>query len=139
MAQCKARGCKNNKRRNPEKHYFCIPKPTTEEKKHRVQQWLKNLGRGHSIDSFKFGTNSVVCSDHFEKRFIKRDLKAELLGLPVTYRLTDDAVPTIIIQSKDKRRASSRVQRQDKSQKVINMTVQMSSMSGLVCTVYSKL
>ena len=117
MAECKAWGCKNNKRKNPEKHYFCVPKPNTEEKKVRVRKWLHNLGTGHSIDTFKFGANSVVSSDHFEVWYLKRDLKAELLGLPVTHRLTDDAVPTIIKHRKDTAEVSSRAERQQVREK----------------------
>ena len=121
MAQCKAWDCKNNKRHNPEKHYFCVPMPNTEEKKVRVRQWLHNLGTGHSIQTFKFGRNSVVCSDHFEQKYIKRDLKAELLGLPVTHRLTDDAIPTIIKHRSTTAGVSSRKQpRQMREKRKVN-------------------
>jgi len=89
-----------------------VPKPNTEEKKVRVRQWLHNLGAGHSIETFTFGRNSVVCNDHFEQRFFKRDLKAELLGLRVTHRLTDDAIPTIMEHLKTTADVSSREQRQ---------------------------
>ena len=113
MAECKAWGCKNNKRKNPEKHYFCVPKPATEEKKARVRQWLHNLGTGHTLESFTFGRNSVVCEDHFEARFFKRDLQAELLRLPAKHRLTEDAVPTIFIHRKETLEVSQRAQRQE--------------------------
>jgi len=91
---------------------ICVPKPNTEEKKVRVWQWLHTLGTGHSIETFKFGRNSVVCNDHFEQKFFKQNLKAELLGLRVTHRLTDDAIPTIMKHRKNMADVSSREQRQ---------------------------
>jgi len=48
----------------------------------------------------------------FEHKFIKRDLRAKLLGLLVTQRLTDDAMPTIMERRKTTADVSSKEQRE---------------------------
>ncbi|XP_069047993.1 zinc finger protein 628-like isoform X2 [Lepisosteus oculatus] len=96
MWQCKALGCTNSRRKTVKKKFFCVPKPTNPERAVIVKKWLHNLGTGHTLDTFPFGRNAVVCEDHFTPDCYERDLKAELLGCKPKTRLKPDAVPTSV-------------------------------------------
>uniref|UniRef100_A0A673B3Q0 THAP domain-containing protein 1 n=1 Tax=Sphaeramia orbicularis TaxID=375764 RepID=A0A673B3Q0_9TELE len=94
MAECKAYGCTNNKRRNRGKHFFCVPRPIDSTRLELAKRWLHNIGTSYTIQTFPFGRNSVVCEDHFKPTCYKRNLQAELLGTKPLCRLKADAVPT---------------------------------------------
>ncbi len=99
MAECKAFGCLNNKRKNKDKHFFCVPKPSTPARKNIAKQWLHNIGTGKKVNKFTFGANSVVCEDHFEDSCFdeRAALQARLMGWKTRKRLKPDAVPTIFV------------------------------------------
>jgi hypothetical protein len=100
MAECKAWGCTNNKRKNKEKHYFRVPMPSNIERRGIAQQWLHNIGTGYTLKTFPFGSNSFVCEDHFESTCYEVDKVNKVLGLPQRRILKKDAVPTIFIHRK---------------------------------------
>lgn len=107
MRYCSVYGCSNNSAKNKELAYFAFPNPQKD--RERAIIWLENIGTGHDVDSFNF-KRKVVCSKHFDKSAFKRDLQAELLGLPEKKRLNPDAVPTIFdfpSPKKKKRKDSS--------------------------------
>ncbi len=107
MAMCKAFGCTNNKRKHKGKHFFSVPTPSTEERKAIAQRWLHNLGTGHTLKTFRFGRNSVVCEDHFHESCYEENMQARLMGYTANKRLKRDAVPTIFVhrtQKMDKKR-----------------------------------
>ena len=126
MSECKAFGCKHNKRDNKDKHFFCVPKPTNPERSNLALQWLHNIGTGHSLSSFPFGANGVVCQDHFEsKAYLYSDIHNRFYGTPRStprstsrLRLKPDAVPTIFMHkpapdSDKARRVENRVTQQN--------------------------
>ena len=116
MAECKAYGCTNSKRKKQGKHFFRVPIPYNPERRSIAKQWLHNLGTGHTLKTFPFGSNSVVCEDHFEQRCFAEDSVNKTLGLPQRKRLHRDAVPTIFVHRKPKL-DSARSRRFDERQK----------------------
>ncbi|KAM9425031.1 uncharacterized protein KZ484_006594 isoform 1-T2 [Pholidichthys leucotaenia] len=60
-----------------------------------AEKWLHNLGTGHTLKTFPFGRNSVVCEDHFEASCYEGELQAKLLGYKGRLRLKSDAVPSL--------------------------------------------
>ena len=98
MAECKALGCKNKKRKNKDKHYFAVPRPSNDVRKQLALQWLHNLGTGHTLTTFPFGSNSVVCQDHFTEDAFD-SMKVRFYGgssdRPTRLHLKPEAVPTL--------------------------------------------
>ena len=98
MVCCVAFGCKNHQDRQTIRDgkkisYFNIPNP--EKERHRAQIWLKNIGTGFTLKTFKFTKNKRVCSDHFHENCYEIDRNA-VLGYETTKRrLKEGAVPTI--------------------------------------------
>ncbi|XP_062565059.1 uncharacterized protein LOC134227520 [Armigeres subalbatus] len=68
----------------------------------RNKKWLEfcSLSKKDNIN------NKFVCSDHFEKQYLERDLKSELLDGVKRMILTRQAVPTIKKSRRNKRRKS---------------------------------
>ena len=120
MSECKAFGCTNNKRRNKDEKFFCVPKPVNEERKAIAQKWLHNIGTGHTVDKFPFGRNSVVCEDHFEPDCYERNLQAELLGYTGRTRLKPDAVPTIFVHRPEKKNTGRKSRLEKRKQKRVS-------------------
>ncbi|KAF8770762.1 hypothetical protein HNY73_018252 [Argiope bruennichi] len=59
--------------------------------------------------------NAVICSEHFTERDYERDLKNELLGLPLKKLLKKDAIPTLNLPGFENVKKSSN-SKQDKVQ-----------------------
>ncbi|XP_029440771.1 zinc finger and SCAN domain-containing protein 2-like isoform X2 [Rhinatrema bivittatum] len=96
MPQCQAYGCKNKLGKSPGISFHAIPNPEKRPAEaRRAAQWLKNIGTGFTLETFKFGCHKVVCSAHFQPDCFERDLCSELLELKPRNKLKLDAVPTI--------------------------------------------
>ena len=95
MPSCQAYGCSNTSGRTPGKlSYFRFPNSVHE--KSQVERSLHNIGTGQTINTFKFGRDKVVCSDHFHRDCLEIDLRAQHLGYtPKRTNLKPGAVPTI--------------------------------------------
>uniref|UniRef100_A0A8C5EFL5 THAP domain-containing protein 1 n=1 Tax=Gouania willdenowi TaxID=441366 RepID=A0A8C5EFL5_GOUWI len=118
---CKVNGCYNNKRKNPHKHFFSVPKPNTDAKAELAKRWLHIIGTKYTFETFPFGRNSVVCEDHFTPSCYERDLRNELMGSRPKRRLKPDAVPTEFHQRKslDGRRQGGSVTKTNQSTVII--------------------
>lgn len=58
--------------------------------------------------------NAVVCSDHFREQDYQRNLKRELLGLPIPKLLKANAIPSLHIPGKPTASSSDREERQSR-------------------------
>ena len=66
MANCGAPGCTNRSTTNPEKRFHRLPSVS---KKRMRDSWMAKINRKlHPKES-------LICSDHFEPEYFKRDLK----------------------------------------------------------------
>lgn len=86
--------------------------PLTEGPRQRV--WLKFC----KLSSAKNLNKKFVCSLHFERRYLQRDLRSELLAGGVKRNvLTRDAVPTIRSAKRQKRKVALEAERERKRRK----------------------
>lgn len=93
MPQCFVSSCGNhyNKTRGSSSViYHTFPTSPT-----RAQKWLKLCGRNEATP-LRFAR---ICSAHFSPKCYRRDLKHELLGLPLRKKLEPDAMPDINLPS----------------------------------------
>lgn len=93
MPQCFVSTCRNyyNKTRGSSSvSYHSFPTSPT-----RAQKWLQLCGRSEAT-RLHFAR---ICSAHFSPKCYRRDLKHELLGLPLRKKLEPDAVPDINLPS----------------------------------------
>ena len=87
-AHCVAKNCSNT-RENSDYSFFSLPKD-----KKLAQTWKIKVKRDER--ALPKNNNFFVCEVHFEKRFIERDFKGELLGIPSKKKkLIPGAYPTI--------------------------------------------
>ena len=56
--------------------------------------WIEACGRKNLIPCIK---NAKICSRHFSSDSYERDLRNELLGLPVRKKLKSNAIPTLLL------------------------------------------
>ncbi|XP_035212976.1 uncharacterized protein LOC118186912 isoform X2 [Stegodyphus dumicola] len=78
-----------------------------------VDHWIAACKRE---DEFKI-ENATICSIHFKDEDYQRDLRNELLGIPLRKFLKEDAIPTINLPNVQKRKLSERHERQGKRQR----------------------
>ena len=108
MTNCGAPGCTNRSTENKNISFHRLPSKNEELKK----KWLHNLKRKH------FPANVFVCSDHFEPRCFKRDLRAELMGTKPRHELEEDAVPTLFQHSENASKRNFSLERSSKKVKL---------------------
>ena len=94
MPTCLAPDCPNTTGK-VKKSFFLFPKPINDAVKQQVKKWLINLETGLKIETFKFGKNSLICEEDFHSKCFARDLKSELMNLPLKKKLIPGAIPTI--------------------------------------------
>lgn len=56
----------------------------------RAKEWLKTIKQSFNYNSLP---KKRICSNHFSAKCYKRDLRNELLGIPLRKSLSPDAVP----------------------------------------------
>ena len=66
--------------------YFCFPKDSDIQ-----QKWVRKC-RSNKTFNVK---NAKICESHFSEDSFARDLKGELLGLPLKRKLLSSAIPTL--------------------------------------------
>ena len=86
---CSVRGCGNTSRQRDKCRSFFHTFPVKD--KELCAEWVRRC-RNLTIGNMH---NARVCSDHFTPEDYLRDLKHELLNLPLRKKLKPDAVPSI--------------------------------------------
>ena len=105
MPECQAYGCLNKRGEGNSKgkSFFVIPDGRKyPEKRELSQQWLHNIGTGHTVEKFSFGKHKLVCEDHFKPDCFKEDLQARLMGTVPKKILKEYAVPEIFVHRRPK-------------------------------------
>ena len=116
MVYCAAYGCKNDSRKINVKDSVSYHRFPKDEK--LLREWLAKI----ACADFTPTEESRPCSQHFEPHCYKRDLKAELLGLPEKYDSKPDAIPTVFVYRPTKRpRPSSEMRNQKKERKEVSL------------------
>ena len=90
MVCCAIAGCSNHDRHMKELNYIFHSFPRSKENR---SKWIIACKRADSFNAEK----SRVCSHHFDESDYERDLKGELLGLPLKRVLKPDAVPHLFL------------------------------------------
>ncbi|CAG9764505.1 unnamed protein product [Ceutorhynchus assimilis] len=92
-------------------------------------KWVLLCSRGDKFNS----ANSRICSEHFLKEDFKRDLRNELLGLPLKKELKEDVVPSRKILKMEPEKSQSAVNQEDENL-LENEDVNSSQSSSLAST-----
>ena len=85
---CRVPGCDSNDKEHPDVHFHKLP-PESKKNNYR-DEWIRRIRRVGTLPKTLF-----ICSRHFSSDCYQRDLKSELLGLPLHHNLKPDAIPTI--------------------------------------------
>ena len=101
MKNCSAPGCTNRSADNKNISFHRPPSKSKEVKK----KWLHNLKRKNIPETI------FICSEHFERHYFKRDLRAELMETKPRNELKDDAVPTFQHSQCSSRKRISSIER----------------------------